>query len=74
MLQIINFQKIESISRRRLIIMAKVNITNILLSDQPEPFLKDIYLEIFIDTLAPVRYPIEWKVIYVGCAEDSQHD
>lgn len=54
--------------------MAKVNITNILLSDQPEPFLKDIYLEIFIDTLAPVRYPIEWKVIYVGCAEDSQHD
>lgn len=54
--------------------MAKVNVTNILLSDHPEPFCKDICLEIFIDTLYPLKNPIEWKVIYIGCAEEPQYD
>lgn len=54
--------------------MSKVNVTNILLNDQPEPFAKEICLEIFIDTLAPLMNPIEWKVIYIGCAEDPLCD
>lgn len=51
--------------------MAKINVTNILLSDQPEPFFKDIYMEIFVDVLVPLKKPVEWKIIYVGCAENS---
>lgn len=54
--------------------MAKVNVTNILLSDQLEPFSKEISLEIFVDTLQPLLNPVEWKVIYIGCAEDAQFD
>lgn len=54
--------------------MSKVNVTNILISDQAEPFLENIKLEVFIDTLEPLPLPVEWKVIYVGCAEDSSYD
>ena len=50
--------------------MSKVNVTNILLTNEIEPFSKQISLEIFIDSLAPLFSPIEWKVIYIGCAED----
>ena len=54
--------------------MSRVNVTNIILTNQQEPFLKPISLSIYFDVLSPLQGPIEWRAIYVGSADSIEYD
>ncbi len=54
--------------------MIPVNVINIVLSNQPEPFVSHIKIGIHVEILRPLKSTIDWQVIYVGSAESFQHD
>lgn len=51
-----------------------VSITNVTVLDNPAMFLNPFQLEISYESLIPLKYDLEWKLIYVGCAEDERYD
>ena len=42
--------------------------------DNPAPFLSPFSFEITFECLHPLSDDLEWKVLYVGSAEDTSHD
>lgn len=42
--------------------------------DNPAPFLSPFSFEITFECLQPLSEDLEWKVLYVGSAEDTSHD
>ncbi|KAJ8426797.1 hypothetical protein Cgig2_007852 [Carnegiea gigantea] len=67
--------------------MSAVNITNVTILDNPAPFLSPFQFEISYECLVPLKdvepsksmltRPVpnlEWKLIYVGSAEDETYD
>jgi histone chaperone ASF1 len=42
--------------------------------DNPAPFLSPFSFEITFECLQPLTDDLEWKVLYVGSAEDTSHD
>jgi len=42
--------------------------------DNPAPFLSPFSFEITFECLQPLTEDLEWKVLYVGSAEDTSHD
>uniref|UniRef100_A0A7R9YYF3 Anti-silencing function protein 1 n=1 Tax=Pseudictyota dubia TaxID=2749911 RepID=A0A7R9YYF3_9STRA len=54
--------------------MALVNITNMVVLDNPTNFNNPFRFEITFECLQQLEDDIEWKVIYVGSAESSSHD
>jgi len=54
--------------------MACVNITNVVVLDNPTTFLNPFQFEIQFECIAPLDDDIEWKLVYVGSAESDQHD
>lgn len=42
--------------------------------DNPAPFLSPFSFEITFECLQPLADDLEWKVLYVGSAEDTSHD
>ncbi|KAL7538905.1 hypothetical protein ACHAXR_008865, partial [Thalassiosira sp. AJA248-18] len=42
--------------------------------DNPAPFLSPFSFEITFECLQPLSDDLEWKVLYVGSAEDTSHD
>lgn len=51
-----------------------VSITNVTVLDNPAMFLNPFQLEISYESLLPLKYDLEWKLLYVGCAEDERYD
>ncbi|XP_010552129.1 PREDICTED: histone chaperone ASF1B [Tarenaya hassleriana] len=54
--------------------MSAVNITNVTVLDNPAPFLTPFQFEISYECLTPLKDDLEWKLIYVGSAEDETYD
>mmetsp|Transcript_4947 Transcript_4947/g.9068 ORF Transcript_4947/g.9068 Transcript_4947/m.9068 type:complete len:217 (-) Transcript_4947:40-690(-) len=54
--------------------MAAVDIFNVSVLDNPSPFESPISFEITYEVREPLKEDIEWKVIYVGSAEDESYD
>lgn len=54
--------------------MSAVNITNVAVLDNPTLFLAPFQFEISYECLTPLEDDLEWKLIYVGSAEDETYD
>ncbi|CAN0896641.1 Probable histone chaperone ASF1A [Linum grandiflorum] len=54
--------------------MSVVNITNVTVLDNPAPFSSPFQFEISYECLTPLKDDLEWKLIYVGSAEDETYD
>ncbi|WCJ25294.1 ASF1 like histone chaperone [Euphorbia peplus] len=54
--------------------MSAVNLTNVTVLDNPAPFLSPFQFEISYECLTPLKDDLEWKLIYVGSAEDETYD
>lgn len=54
--------------------MALVNVVNMAVLDNPAQFLSPFSFEITFECLQPLQDDLEWKVLYVGSAEDTTHD
>ncbi|KAG9135947.1 hypothetical protein Leryth_024549 [Lithospermum erythrorhizon] len=54
--------------------MSAVNLTNVAVCNNPAPFLDPFQLEISYECLAPLKDDLEWKLTYVGSAEDETYD
>ncbi|KAI5402250.1 histone chaperone ASF1B [Lathyrus oleraceus] len=54
--------------------MSAVNITNVTVLDNPASFLAPFQFEISYECLAALKDDLEWKLIYVGSAEDETYD
>ncbi|KAI9361507.1 histone chaperone [Pilaira anomala] len=54
--------------------MSLVNILNIQVLDNPTSFNNPFQFEITFECNAPLKDDLEWRMIYVGAAESSEHD
>ncbi|CAI0450962.1 unnamed protein product [Linum tenue] len=54
--------------------MSAVNITNVAVLDNPAPFSSPFQFEISYECLTPLKDDLEWKLTYVGSAEDETYD
>ncbi|KAK4801708.1 hypothetical protein SAY86_022195 [Trapa natans] len=54
--------------------MSAVNITNVTVLDNPASFLTPLQFEISYECVTPLNDDLEWKLIYVGSAEDETYD
>ncbi|GLU04676.1 hypothetical protein SLE2022_218130 [Rubroshorea leprosula] len=54
--------------------MSAVNITNVTLLGNPSSFLNPFQFEISYECLTPLKDDLEWKLVYVGSAEDETYD
>lgn len=54
--------------------MSAVNITNVAVLDNPAPFLSPFQFEISYECLDALKDDLEWKLTYVGSAEDDTYD
>lgn len=60
--------------RRKAAAMSAVNITNVAVLDNPTAFLNPFQFEISYECLVPLDDDLEWKLTYVGSAEDETYD
>lgn len=55
--------------------MSLVNVTDVRFLENPSRFTDPFRMEITFECLQPgIKEELEWKVIYVGSAEDEKHD
>lgn len=54
--------------------MSTVEILNVQVLNNPSAFSNPFQFEIEFICISPLQEDLEWKIIYVGCAEDSKHD
>lgn len=54
--------------------MAKVNICNVEVRDNPCPFHHPFQFEITFECIEDLNEDLEWKIIYVGSAESEEYD
>ncbi|CAH9105547.1 unnamed protein product [Cuscuta europaea] len=54
--------------------MTAVNLCNVAVLDNPAPFLTPLQFEISYECVTPLKDDLEWKLIYVGSAEDETYD
>ncbi|EOA35744.1 hypothetical protein CARUB_v10020977mg [Capsella rubella] len=54
--------------------MSAINITNVAVLDNPAPFVSPFQFEISYECLNSLKDDLEWKLIYVGSAEDETYD
>ncbi|ELU15516.1 hypothetical protein CAPTEDRAFT_149983 [Capitella teleta] len=54
--------------------MAKVNICNVVVKDNPGCFTSPFQFEITFECIEDLNDDLEWKIIYVGSAESEEYD
>ncbi|BES92100.1 Histone chaperone [Nesidiocoris tenuis] len=54
--------------------MAKVQIGNVIVLDNPSSFLNPFQFELTFECIEELKEDLEWKMIYVGSAESEEHD
>jgi histone chaperone ASF1 len=54
--------------------MSSINVLNILVQNPTAKFKEDFQFEIVFECLSELKNDIEWKIIYIGSAEDESHD
>lgn len=54
--------------------MARVQIVNVVVLDNPTSFSNPFQFEITFDCIEDLKEDLEWKIIYVGSAESEEYD
>ncbi len=54
--------------------MAKVHVCNVIVLDNPSPFLNPFQFEITFECIEDLPEDLEWKIIYVCSAESEEFD
>lgn len=54
--------------------MAKVQVNNVVVLDNPSPFYNPFQFEITFECIEDLSEDLEWKIIYVGSAESEEYD
>ncbi|XP_005993902.1 histone chaperone ASF1 [Latimeria chalumnae] len=54
--------------------MAKVQVNNVVVLDNPSPFYNPFQFEITFECIENLSEDLEWKIIYVGSAESEEYD
>ncbi|CAM9790841.1 unnamed protein product [Lampetra fluviatilis] len=54
--------------------MAKVQVNNVVVLDNPSPFFNPFQFEITFECTEDLLEDLEWKIIYVGSAESEEYD
>ncbi|XP_003706603.1 histone chaperone asf1 isoform X1 [Megachile rotundata] len=54
--------------------MAKVQLANVAVLDNPSPFLNPFQFEVTFECIEELKEDLEWKMIYVGSAESEDFD
>ncbi|CAM6087192.1 unnamed protein product [Calypogeia fissa] len=54
--------------------MSAVNVTNVTVLDNPSMFMNPLQFEISYECLISLEDDLEWKLTYVGSAEDEKFD
>ncbi|XP_047213070.1 histone chaperone asf1b-B-like [Girardinichthys multiradiatus] len=54
--------------------MAKVQVLNVAVLDNPSPFGNPFQFEITFECMEDLPEDLEWKIIYVGSAESEEYD
>jgi len=54
--------------------MARVQIVNVVVLDNPTSFSNPFQFEITFDCIEDLKEDLEWKIIYVGSAESEDYD
>ncbi|XP_046669645.1 histone chaperone asf1 isoform X1 [Homalodisca vitripennis] len=54
--------------------MAKVQLGNVVVLDNPSPFLNPFQFELTFECIEELKEDLEWKMIYVGSAESEDYD
>lgn len=54
--------------------MSKIHVCNVVVCNNPAPFLDDVEFEITFDCIETLLDDLQWKIIYVGSAETEEHD
>merc|ERR1711934_815196 len=54
--------------------MSCINVTACRVLNNPAPFATPLQFECEFECISPLKDDLEWKLIYVGSAEDEQHD
>uniref|UniRef100_A0A3Q0R6E7 Anti-silencing function 1B histone chaperone n=1 Tax=Amphilophus citrinellus TaxID=61819 RepID=A0A3Q0R6E7_AMPCI len=54
--------------------MAKVQVLNVAVLDNPSPFGNPFQFEITFECMEDLAEDLEWKIIYVGSAESEEYD
>ncbi|KAF4517945.1 hypothetical protein B566_EDAN005311 [Ephemera danica] len=54
--------------------MAKIHLTNVVVLDNPAPFLNPFQFEVTFECIEELKEDLEWKVVYVGSAESEDYD
>jgi histone chaperone ASF1 len=54
--------------------MSAIKITNVAVLHNPAPFVSPFQFEISYECLNSLKDDLEWKLIYVGSAEDETYD
>ena len=54
--------------------MAKVQVNNVVVLDNPSPFYNPFQFEITFECIKDLSEDLEWKIIYVGSAESEEYD
>ena len=54
--------------------MSLINVTNVIMKDGQAPFTDPVVVEISFDALQPLKNQLIWKVVYIGDANNDEHD
>jgi len=54
--------------------MSKVHVCNVVVCNNPAPFLDNLQFEITFDCIETLSDDLQWKIIYVGSAETEDYD
>ncbi|KAI8842990.1 histone chaperone [Chytridium lagenaria] len=54
--------------------MSVVNLTNVTILDNPAPFLSPFKFEITFDVISELKEDVEFKLTYVGLADNNKYD
>lgn len=54
--------------------MARVQVVNVVVLDNPSAFSNPFQFEITFDCCEPLTKDLVWKIIYVGSAESEEYD
>lgn len=54
--------------------MSSINIVNIVCKNPKDLFTNQFHFEIVFECLSELKNDIEWKLIYIGKADDPSHD
>lgn len=54
--------------------MSLINVLNVIVKDSKTPFTSDIAFDIYFESAKNLKYPLTWRIVYIGQASSDQYD